>query len=275
MKIKIIGALIALGILSVLIAGCGQGAGGAIKGMMKVLPDDIEYFTYFDVKSMRTDRDLRDLYDELKYEMDADSMDDETGLYFSDADAIVGAISEDYDEWVIITGDFDFDDFRDAMEDNGYDEDEYRGVEVWSDGYDAYALINNMVVFCDNEDRIRDAIRLSIGSGSSMYDNEDYADVLSKIPAGIYVMLMQNEYEEYSYTGGTLSKVSGADDILEFNACFKYSSERRAEDDMRELEDGMEEAFDLYAVDVRQSGEFITITGEIDMADFFYIAFFY
>ncbi len=262
MKIKIIGVLVALGVLSSLTVGCGQGATSSIKGIMELLPYDVTQFMYMDIKALRADPDYRDIYDEMRYDI-SDGIRDEMGQYFLDVDAITWA----NDKYGLIEGDFDFDDFRYAMEDNDYDEGVYRGVEIWSDGYDAYALINNMIVYCTDEDDIRQIIRLSKGSGSSMYDNEDYTDVLNRIPSGVFILLTQDEYEEYRCGGISLGKVSGADDILEFIVCAKFGSERRAEENMRDLEEEMEGSFDLYVVDARQSGEFIIITAEIDMAD--------
>lgn len=269
MRIRIAAVVVALGIVGALMPACSSGAGGALKGIMEVLPDDVSYFSYFDVEAMRTDRNYRDMYDKMRDDL-GDSLLDDLGQYSRDVDSVAFAYSEDsYAYWGVITGDLDVDEFRYAMEENGYDEDDYRDVEVWSDGYEAYSLINNMIVFVDEEDEIRSAIRLADDSAGSMYDDEDYRDVLSRLPSGVYTVLGQDDYEEYRSYGISIGS-SGDDDVLAFTACFKFSSERRAEDNMRDLEEEMERSFDLYGIDSSQSGEFITITGEIDIEDFYW-----
>ena len=267
MRVKIIGVLVALGILISLTAGCGGGASSIIKEIMQLLPDDTDYLMYADIASLRSDRDFEDQYDDLEsmFEYDLDMI----GLDASDVDSVTFAVSDDYYcEWTFITGDFDLDDFRDALEDDYYDEDEYRGVEIWSDGYDAYALIDDMIVYCDDEDALEDAIKRSVGEGSSsMYDDEDFADVFNQTPSGVLVGIGEGGWSEYRCVGFSFSKASR--DSVELNACFKFSSAGKAEDYERDIEDEVEYMGDVYDIDVRRSGDCVIATAEMDIDDFY------
>ena len=252
MKVKIISLLLIVGIISFPITACDfvddLVQDSPLKRTMELLPDDISGFVYINIETSRTDSDLSDFYDDAFGDDFEDMVEEKMGIYASEINTLVGAYNEDtYDQWGIFEGDFDLDDFRYAMEDNGFDEDEYHDVETWSDDYDYYAVLGNMIIRGGEEDSIRRSIRLSEGSGTSMYDNEDFSDVAKRLPDGIMVALTsdmgllksQDEYEDYLVMGISFSKVSGLGDMLEVKVCVKFGSERRAERNLRSIEEDL------------------------------------
>ena len=269
MKVKIISLLLIVGIISFPITACNfvddLVQDSPLKRAMELLPDDISMFTYFNIETFRTDPDLKDYYDIAFGDDFEDYAEEEIGIYGYEIDTISTATNGFFDQWGIFEGDFNLDDFRYTMEDNGFDEDAYHDVETWSDDYEHYAVLGNMIIRVEEEDNIRSTIRLSKGSGTSMYDNEDISDVAKRLPDGIMVILIQNEAEDYLVMGTSFSKVSS--DILEVKICVKYGNERRAESNLQAIEEDLENEYSIY--DVRQDGEFIEVTGEIDFADFF------
>ncbi len=265
MKTRIIGIIIILGVLISLITGCFREAHSSVKEMMEVLPDDIFAFMSIDLEALRADDDLEDIYDSMWGS--EDELSEELGIYPSEINTIAVAYSYDYDMWGFIKGDYYIDEILDTFEDKGYGHDEYRGVEIWSADYEVFAFLGNMLVTAGSEDSLRASIRISTGEGTSMYSNEDYRDVLNRLPAGIITMLMQEEYEEYLAAGFTMRKSTGTNDTMEINGCFKFSSEQEAKNNIQQMEDDLESG-DAYNINLNQKGEFIEITWEIDMADF-------
>jgi len=200
-----------------------------------------------------------------------DSMTEENGIQPSEVHSVVVAYERAREVaeigWGFLAGELDVSEFRYAMDENGYEEDVYRDVETWSDGYDFYAVLDNMIILATQGDRIRTSINLAADSSASLHDNENFVGVLERLPAGIFVVLEQPEDEDYRVGGLTYSMVPGSDDIMEVTGCFKYMSEGGAQDDMRPLEEELERRFGLTVVDSQRDGEYVLISAQIDPDD--------
>jgi len=231
---------------------------------LKLLPDDVSEIWCIDIEKLQSDRNMNELLDDFLDKVDSEEMEDAIGVYPLDLSIMIIA-SSDNGLWLVFKGDFDPDDVRFALEDMDFEEDQYRDIEVW-DGDFALAFIDDMVVISEDMDSIRKAIRLNEGSGSSVYDDEYYGEIIDRLPSGV-ITILSNAGAFNSRADGIVinSLTSGA---LEFTGWYIFSSERRAEANLFDIEDEMEYMLEAIFVDANQHGELVEITGELDIDDF-------
>lgn len=270
MKIKIITVLIVLAVLASGITACTPKGGDLLK-VMKLAPRDADMVSCMDIKAMAEDPDFSFIYDDtisnLSYEL------------FDDMDIDVSAISTyavvetDGDSILVFIGEFDLEDIRDALMEEDFAEDEYRGVEIWTNDYEnAVAFIDNMIVFSYSSDIVEACIRRHKNEGSSMYDNEDMKSVADKLPAAIFQVVFGSDsyIYEFEYLSGSicLSNEHPDDETLDISGWVRFDSAASAEATMEEdFEDDVRMELDATYIDARPSGQFIEITGEMEIPE--------
>ena len=265
MKAKIIVAMvIMLAVLGSLIAGCGQSKSGHLVGVMKVFPHDVADFTYVDIEALAEDPDLEDMYDSLRDSLG--EFEENAGIDFSD----IYSIAYGYNKagmLMIFKGEFDLNYVRLALKDQDFEEDEYEGVEIWSEDDSTVAFIKDMLVFGDT-DTVKASIRVSQGKETSMYGNDDVKTVVDKLPAGIMTLIQRVEAmpDIDALVGGvSIRKSAGGEGTLEIKGWYKFKDETSAEAALDDLEDELTDYFDTINMDCQLNGEFIEITGETDI----------
>ena len=266
MKLKIFSFITILMILSFPITGCAQMMGGPLVEIMKILPDDTKTLWSIDIKQFESDSDLEDLYDDFRDEIDEDDMEEAIGVSLPDLSTLIVAKS-DNSQWVIFKGEFDLDDVRFSLEDQHLKEDEYRDVEVWRGDY-AVTFLGDMIIVAERFDDIKIPIRLNERKGGSMYDDEYFKSIAERLPSGIINLLTKESGFGAQANGITVNKLAMAKDSMEVRGWYKFSSEKRAESSISALEDQLEQQLDAIRIDCRQDGEFVEVTGEVDIDDF-------
>jgi hypothetical protein len=266
--------VVSLGVLlatmAVASAGCASSSG--YTAMLSKVPSDTTSFKYVDVKALRNDADLDDLYDAWKAGMD--SWLEALGINHSDVSGFAHGSSAD-SRFTLLVGKFDLDDVRSELDDRKYDEDEYKGVEVWKRevGWDPVlesrvALMGNLIIMGD-ENGVEDCISVIKAGAASWLGEADVNDVASRLPGGVYVDLQKQELAELVIEGLEVTGISAKKldaDTLKIAGVAKFNDE----DDADDADDAIENLMELQQfkkVDVSQEGLFLEASAELDIDD--------
>jgi len=264
-----VGLGVLLATMAVASAGCASSSGyGA---MLSKVPSDTASLKYVDVKALRNDADLDNLYDAWK--AGTDSWLDALGINHTDVKTVAYGSSAD-SSFTLLVAKFDADDVRSELDDREYDEDEYKGVEVWKRevGFDPVlesrvALVGNLIIV-GNEDGVEGCISVMKAGAASWLSEADVNDVASRLPGGVYVDLQEPELagilaKGLEVTGVSANKLDA--DTLKIAGIAKFDNEDNADDAENAIENLMDLQFDH--VKVTQEGEFLEGSAELDIAD--------
>lgn len=251
--------LISLLILVGTSVNCSLSSTGGATDMMKKIPEGVSYFSFIDIKELRSDDDLKDIFEESEDDFDYWL---EIGIDIDDIDSVAM-----YGSTILMDGDFNLDDIREELEDLDYDKDDYKGVEVWESdyGYTWVAMKGNLIIM-GSEESVKDCIRVIDGGEDSVLDDNDCKDVMDRLPSGIF--MMYNKIEEYQDMEAFGISIQTKDkDTLRVTEIFKFEDEDAAEDAIVEIEEYADEE-DLYNINVDQDGKFVEVTASVDIEDF-------
>lgn len=157
--------------------GCGTGGGGRseLQGILTLVPADSESVSVYDFEEMRREeppRTFRDAYEDL---LGGTGL-EELGVVIDELAQLVFASGDDW-YLVLAGGDIDFVYVRDQLEDHDYDEDQYRGFELWEGAAwrgEAVAFLEDrgQVVTGDAE-AVRSVLRMLDRGSDSLVDDPD------------------------------------------------------------------------------------------------------
>ncbi len=265
--------VVSLGVLlatmAVASAGCASSSG--LTAMLARVPSDTTSLKYVNVKALRNDADLDDLYDAWK--AGVDSWLRALGISHSDVNVFAHGSSAD-GRFTLLTGKFDPNEVRNELDDREYDKDEYKGVEVWKRevGWDPVldsrvALMGNLIIM-GNKDGVEDCISVIKSGAASWLSKVDVNDVASRLPGGLYADLEEADLASLfikglEVTGVSAKKLDG--DMLKIAGVAKFEDE----DDADDADDAIEDLLELQfkRVDVSQEGLFLKASAELDIDD--------
>ena len=264
----ILGVLLAT--MALASAGCASSSG--LSAILAKVPSDTTSLKYVNAKALRNDADLDDLYDAWKASVDLRL--EAHGVDHADVSVYAFGTSSDK-RFTLLTGKFDMDEVRGELDDRHFEEDEYRGVEVWqkeagwSSEQDSHvALMGDLIVF-GNEAGVESCIKVMKAGNASWLSNADINDVSSRLPGGLYTdlekaaglgSLLVNGLE---VTGISAKKQDS--DTLKIAGVAKFEDE----DDADHAEDAIENLMDLQFedVEVSQGGLFLEAKAQMDIDD--------
>ena len=261
------------------VQACGTGGGGRseLPGILTLVPADSENVSVYDFGRMRSEEPpeaLRDEYDDLG----GDGL-EEIGVLTDELTTLVFASGDDW-YLVVAEGDIDFVHVRDQLEDQDYEEDQYRGFELWEGAewlQEAVALLEDQGrMLTGDADAVKSVLRmLDRGSGSLLDDSDsDLARALKRAGTG-WISSAQEQclgYELRSCRALGVSLRRGADDYLvEITIAALFRNEQTAESEMEELQSQLEEdsSFEFDIDDVHLDGDFVIVTASADEDDLF------
>ncbi|MDM8000284.1 MAG: hypothetical protein QUS33_09860 [Dehalococcoidia bacterium] len=261
-----LGALLAT--MAVATTGCASGSG--LMAMLAKVPADTVSLKYVNVKALRNDADLEDLYDAWKERVQSRLQN--RGISPSEVNIFASneALSK---RFTLLTGTFDLDEVRDELEDRHYEKDDYRGVEVWireagwaSDLENQVALMGDLIIMGD-ESGVEACIKVIKAGGDSWLSKVDINDVANRLPGGIYVE-MAKEWTSILASGFEAYGISAKkqdSETLKIAGVAKFNDEDDADDAVDTIEDIMDQRFD--GAQVTQEGLFLKATARIDIDD--------
>ena len=254
--------------------GCGDGGGGGggdkdAIALMKKLPQGTDSFMFVDVKTLRTDDDLKDLYD---------NFDNQTGGMSAD---MFGVSADDVDAFGVagemvfmMQGDFDLEDVRDGLQDMGYDKDAYEDVEIWETLGSAMVLVDDSLIIAAEGDDAKDCIDVIKGKDKSLYEASGVKDDMGKLPGDSLMVAWggggESFFADETYTGLEATAISMSKknaDTVQATAIMRFKDSASAKDAMDDVKADMEEdtESEVRNVKVTQDGEYIKATAEMDL----------
>jgi hypothetical protein len=261
-----LGMVLALALTSV---GCASGSG--LRDMLAKVPSGTTSLKYVDVKALRNDDDLDDLYDAWRDSVSSTL--EALGIGHSDVNTLAHGLSTDV-RFTLLVGQFDLDEVRDALDDRDYDKDQYGGVEVWEKDLgwspeleSRVALMDDLIIL-GNEDGVEGCIEVIKDGESSWLSRTDIKDVTNRLAGGLYVDLQRSELAGLLISGLEATGISAKkqdSDTLSIAGVAKFDDE----DDADDAKDAIEELMDLQfnRVDITQEGLLLEASAELDIDD--------
>ncbi len=274
--------LAALLLAAAFVQACATGGGGSSESaaILALVPADSENVVVYDLDQIRREeaprapRALRDEFEDLsEYGLE------EMGVLTDELTTLVVASGDDW-HLLVVEGDIDFLHVRDQLEDGDYDDDQYRGSELWEGAawrHESVALFEDRgrMVIGDAEAVKRVLRMLDSGSGSLLDDaDSDLGRALKRAGEG-WISSAQEECLGYEIRGCRAAGVSlrrgDSDYLVEITIAALFRNERTAESEMDELESQLEEdsSFEFDIDDVELDGDFVIVTASADEDDLF------
>lgn len=248
--------------------------------ILRITPEEVHSLYVVDMLQLREDPDLADLYDAV-LEEDVEAF-DRMGIDLAVATAFVIAEGDDFDEVFFIRGEADQQDLIIFLKDLEYEDRTYRDVAMWEDGNGSFDYLafpqRDQILLSDDREAVRTFVRTQAGESGPLKDDDDLAEVVDRLPSGIYSFLYSNcdtpdGTSQWNFQGCEALGVS-ADKLdantLSITVLFKFRSESRASvelDDVEEAINDQEDEYIWFGTEVNQSGEFIEVTAKVDLQD--------
>ncbi len=270
--LRALGLLVLVSLILAMV-GCGDGGGGGggdkdAIALMKKLPKGTDSFMFVDIKSLRTDDDLEDLYD---------SFSEDSG----DMTSMFGADMEDISFWAmagemmfVLQGDFDEDEVTEALEQTGYEKSDYEGVEVWAAMGFAAALVDDSTLVFASDTDVKACVDVIKGEEKSLYEASGVKDDMGKLPGDALIVAWGGAGESFfadeTYTGLEATAISMSKknaDTVQATAVMRFEDSASAKDAMDDVEADMkaDSETEVTNLKVTQDGEYIKATAEMDL----------
>ncbi|MDE2801651.1 MAG: hypothetical protein OXK21_02060 [Chloroflexota bacterium] len=225
-------------LLLLLLPACGGGGSGGIEDMLRLLPRDAEGALYADVAALYDDDDLRPIRRDAEDEWDNAGFEDTFDIELEDLMYVVFG-ETDGNDLFLLGGLEDLDDLRDELDDQDYDDDEIRDIEVWIDtsrSWEAVAFLDGgRVLIAEYEDTMEDVLRRLDRESSSLYDEVE--DIVSDVPGGQIVVV--TECGSDCIAASSIAK-EGSDE-MKLVQIAQYEDEDAAEDAEDDAKDDIED----------------------------------
>lgn len=160
----------------------------------------------------------------------------------------------------IYDGSFNLEDVRDELEDRDYEEDKYKGVEVWESedeyGEDDWVAFLGGKILTGQEPDVEKCIEVVEEGDDSFVKNEDAKRVLDRLKYNDQVRISIEPYEQYEDLeagGGSRKMLDDDAEKWDFQSIYLFDDADAADDAIDEIESDIEDAED---------------EGDIDYADF-------
>ena len=264
-------AALAVILFALILIGCSS-SNGAGPPLNMVLEETVLLFTY-DMRAVGSGETVDEFRERLAD--DWDPAFGAMGILMDETHALVVGYVEDRSQYSILTGEFDFEYIRDELEVLEYEEDEYRGYEIWTstagglrDASKVALLDDSGMVLAGNSELVPDILRdLSRQSGAGV--GSDVARAINGTGEGwIRYGVLQCPFElrGCEAIAGTVSRGERYELIVD--TVFMFRNDRTAESQMGEIEDLSEEEETGDFVSVTSNGEYVTLRMSVDEDDF-------
>ena len=245
-------------------------------GLLDQVPDGYVQVVQWDVASLLNDEGLDDLQDKF---LEAWEWVEEYGIFLDDVTNVVSANDDRSNSLWLLSGEFEWDDVRDDLDDVGFDDSEYRNVEVWEEssrGLTVGLLEDRglVVISSPEDDGVKDVIRaLQSGEGFLFEDTDlEITRVLGRVKVGFQMMAEEGcgDVDVRSCKGVAYSVGRGEDELtLNLEWVFLFRSDSSARSGSSDIEDYFEDEMpsEVDVEDVEQDGEYVVVRATIDEED--------
>jgi hypothetical protein len=272
------GAVLAIVIVVVLLFVTGIIGGGnpQPQSILDLAPEDSEKVVMIDLRRVLAN-DL--LAEEFEVEENVEPFEDVLGIDPEDVSELLILTSDGFDT-VVMRGVFDLEDVRDELEDADieFEEDSYRGYEVWdNDTGSLVALFDEYLVF-GTEDQVETVLKNLYNEARTLEradEDNEMKQILDKVGAGFMVYADTSETCDSSVDncdgyGWALTEVDDSDEEAVVEIALLFNNERRAgkaADDYDQVADFLERVDELDIDDTEADGNFVTGQAIQDLAE--------
>ena len=241
-----------------------------------LVPEDVEYIARWDVQKVLEGEILEGLDDPdpedwLEYLTPAFGRRVEVEPHH-----ITTYVKTEIESWDVemITGQFEYEDMRDDLDDMNYEEGSYRGYELWTSGSTGRTVAlfeeSSFVIFSESESPVKDVLNNLYRDGGSLAEAEDtdLSQVLGQLGQGHAVVASSKEgacpVRRCQAVGIALTGYEFAEEEATADYQLLFSSERAAEaaaEEYDEISDYFESLLDFEIYDAEADGQFVYGTG--------------
>ena len=251
--------------------GCG-GSTSSVDTLDMLLDGTLAVYSY-DVQAVTAGDAGEELEDMLQDHWDSSLAD--IGILMDEAEVLTVGGDEDH-IYSIVQGEFDFEHIRDELIDGGYDDDDYRGYEIWTGGgrrdVSTVALIDeDGLVLAGGGDTVERLVR-SLARDQSARDGDlqEMLRAMDRAGDGWALVGLNGCADALRGCSATAVSIeSRARYELRATAVFLFRDESAADAGLDDIEDL---AMDIFAgfdyQDPRLRREIVTVAGTIDQDDF-------
>ena len=188
---------------------------------------------------------------------------------WEDIDATLGTSLDEVshivetNSYTIIKGSFDFAGIRNELEDQDYDDGTYREFELWEAGSTGVALFEGSGIFVrGNVETIKEVIKAIARGDGFLSAEDDLKRALDRAGSGMVTAASTGCQIDANGCNAVVRVITGGDeDRTELTTVYLFSSDRRAESGMDDIEDSIldNEFIDVDIEEITASGEFVTL----------------
>ncbi len=209
------------------------------------------------------DEDPEDFKDEWR-----DAWEDRTRALATDPDTVTQDIqvSTGVGGYYITKGEFEFSAIKNELEDQGYDDGNYRDREIWeSENGNAVALFEGAGSYVyGSTDTVKEVLKALARDEGFMTNEADLRRALDKVDGGALSVNVETDCSGLASSLNGCRAYAGAitggdEDSMEITGAAVFSSERRAESGMDDIEDEIEDddSLDADLEEIRVDGEVV------------------
>lgn len=261
--------------------GGGGGGGGAPGNAVEFVLEDATSITLLNIDDILTadgipaqlggifggNWDIDEFQDELR-----DFWDEDDNAFETDPESIeqLMLISVPDGAYVIVKGNFNFEDIKAALEDEDFDDGTYREREIWEDGSAAVALFEGSGIYVVGaSSQVKKILRALDQNDGFMQSAAELRQAFDRAQSGALALSAADScsgtYASNSNgcRAAAIAVTGGNEDTTTFTAVAVFSSERRAETALDDIEEAIEDDIDNEIVDldineIQRSGEIVT-----------------
>lgn len=261
--------------------GGGGGGGGAPGNAVEFVLEDATSITLINIGDilnaesvpaqlgsiMGNSWDIDEFQDELR-----DDWDEDANAFETDPESVqqLMAIGAPDGGYVIVKGNFNFEDIKSALEDDDYDDGTYREREIWEDGGSSVALFEGSGIYVvGSSSQIKKILRALDQNDGFMESTTELRQALDRAQGGaLAIIAAANCSLTYARNANgcradAIAVTGGNEDTTTFTAAAVFSSERRAETALDDIEEAIEddidnEIADLDINEIQRNGEIVT-----------------
>lgn len=255
------------------LADDGPPSAGSLSALV---PEDVEYIARWDIQKVLEGEILEGLDDPdpedwLEYLTPAFGRTVEVEPY--DITTYVKTKIEGWDV-EIITGQFEYEDMRDDLDDMNYEEGSYRGYELWTSSLTGWSMAlfeeDGFAIFSESESPVKDVLSNLYRDGGSLEeaDDTDLSQVLEQLGQGHAVVASSEEgacpVRRCQAVGIALTGYEFDEEEATADYQLLFSSDRAAEaaaDEYDQISDYFEDLLEFEIYDAEADGQFVYGSG--------------
>ncbi|EHP87051.1 hypothetical protein [Methanotorris formicicus] len=191
------------------------------------------------------------------------------GVDVEDTNYIISAYSES-SAIIIVDGNFNLKNFKEFLNEKGYEKDSYKGVEIYKTksplGKSSVAVIGNKIVFGLNEG-VENCIDTIVGNKKSILNMKDIAEIKDMVSGGdMYSIARANKENKYNATCFGVGIKYLDNNTVYYKIITKYKNENSAkigyENALKNIEIEKEDGF--YDINAKRDGLFVIMESKIN-----------